>query len=78
MHTVGQFISNSDELPTLNKVTLFTLLLLAVNCRFVNSVVFYGITLNAKNLGGSFHLNVFILFAVGIPGVFALWVIFKK
>ncbi|KAK3699884.1 hypothetical protein QZH41_016552 [Actinostola sp. cb2023] len=45
---------------------------------FVNSVVFYGITLNAKNLGGSFHLNVFILFAVGIPGVFALWVIFKK
>ncbi|KAK3747306.1 hypothetical protein QZH41_016938, partial [Actinostola sp. cb2023] len=45
---------------------------------FVNSIVFYGITLNAKNLGGSFHLNVFILYVVAIPSVLSLWVVIQR
>ncbi|XP_048589501.1 organic cation transporter protein isoform X2 [Nematostella vectensis] len=52
-------------------------LILAYNW-FVNSVVFYGITLNARNLGGSLHLNVFILFVVGLPALLTLWVVLGR
>ncbi|XP_031558195.1 organic cation transporter protein-like [Actinia tenebrosa] len=52
-------------------------LVLAYNW-FVNSVIFYGITLNAKNLGGSLYLNAFILFGVGIPSILLLWYVLKR
>ena len=46
--------------------------------RFVNSVAYYGISLNAKNLGGSLHFNVSLLLIVGVPAMFFMWLLFKK
>ena len=36
-------------------------------CRFVNALVYYGISLNTSNLGGSPYWNCFIAGAVEIP-----------
>ena len=43
------------------------------SCRFVNSLVYYGLNLNVKNLGGNFYLNFFILCVVEIPGALLCW-----
>lgn len=41
--------------------------------RFVNAVVFFGINLNAKNLGGDLYLNFFILCIIELPGAMLCW-----
>ena len=39
------------------------------NFRFVNSVVYYGLSLNTSNLGGSDYINFFISGAVEFPAL---------
>ncbi len=36
-------------------------------CRFVNSLVYYGLSLNTSNFGGNDYLNVFLSGAVEVP-----------
>ncbi|XP_031557668.1 organic cation transporter protein-like [Actinia tenebrosa] len=40
---------------------------------FVNAVVFFGINLNVKNLGGDLYLNFFILCIIELPGALMCW-----
>ncbi|KAK3747993.1 hypothetical protein QZH41_014360, partial [Actinostola sp. cb2023] len=40
---------------------------------FVNAVVFFGINLYVKNLGGDLYLNFFILCIIEIPGALICW-----
>jgi len=42
-------------------------------CRFVNALVYFGISLNVGNLAGDMYLNFFILCIVEIPGALLLW-----
>ncbi len=37
------------------------------SCRFVNSLVYYGLSLNTSNLGGNDYFNFFISGAVEVP-----------
>ncbi|EDO32796.1 predicted protein, partial [Nematostella vectensis] len=40
---------------------------------FVNAVVFFGLNLNVKNLGGNMYLNFFIMCIIEIPGALICW-----
>ena len=41
--------------------------------RFVNALVFFGMSLNVGNLAGDMYLNFFILSLVEIPGALLIW-----
>ncbi|KAK3752716.1 hypothetical protein QZH41_018689, partial [Actinostola sp. cb2023] len=45
---------------------------------FVNALVYFGISLNVKNLGGDMYLNFFILSIVELPGVTICWLLLAR
>ena len=45
----------------------------AICSRFVNALVFFGISLNVGNLAGDIYLNFFILSIVELPGGLLVW-----
>ena len=47
-------------------------------CRALNTMVYYGLSLNTPNLYGDMYMNFFIGQVVEIPSVIAtMWVIYK-
>lgn len=46
--------------------------------RFVNAMVFLGLNLNAKNLGGDIYFNFFVLSVAGLPAGFVCFFLFKR
>ena len=51
---------------------------LAVACRALNTMVYYGLTLNTPNLYGDLYINFFIGQIVEIPSVIVtMWVIYR-
>ncbi|KXJ28938.1 organic cation transporter protein [Exaiptasia diaphana] len=45
---------------------------------FVNTLVYFGINLNVKNLGGDMYLNFFILSIIEIPGALFCWFLMAR
>lgn len=47
--------------------------LLAFLCRFVNALVYFGLSLNVKNLAGNMYVNFFILIIIELPAALLAW-----
>ena len=41
--------------------------------RFVNALVYFGLSLNVKNLAGDMYLNFFILIIIELPSALLAW-----
>ena len=59
-------------------VLCFALLCSAFCSRFVNALVFFGISLNVGNLAGDMYLNFFILSIVELPGSLLMWLFMSR
>ena len=55
---------------------LFSIIFLLFSFRVINSVVYYGLSLNSTNLSGNKYLNFALVCLVEIPGYTLAWVVF--
>lgn len=47
--------------------------LIAFLSRFVNALVYFGLSLNVKNLAGNMYVNFFILIIIELPAALLAW-----
>ena len=46
--------------------------------RFVNALVYFGLSLNVKNLAGNMYLNFFILIIIELPSALLAWLCLQR